>query len=554
MTGRGKAGSVEAGAAAAERVTVLWFPDFPVYAVGLARGWDMLRPAATIADYRVQACNAAARAQGVRQGMKQRHALATCPELRHAPADPVQEATIHEDIVAALMEVAAGVETLRPGLVALPTRPLANYYGGGGAAAVELLLDSAARLGVECLAGTADDLMPAVWAARRGVHVPPGRNSSFVPTLPIGFLAVEAVLSAPAELVSTLQELGVRSLRDFAALGRKHVAGRFGAEAVYWHRVACGEPGREVSPQRPAQPVEVLHQVEEPIRSTETAAFVARQAAARLHGELFRRGEACLRLTVRVHLNPPAEYTGPTVVERAWRCREPLTEEDTAQRVRWQLDGWITRLRAKVGEPEQEGFEDSAAGVVAIELLPVETVPAGTIAEPLWGGADEGLRAARAAAGRAQALIGMAAVQQVVHRGGRAIGGRVLTLPYGEEVPEEISAQPTTQWRGELPAPLPATVGEAANPSAGHPAASIAVLGERAQPVHVTGRGLMSEPPQRLRWGNRTLPIRGWAGPWPVDEQWWAEGKRYARLQVATDEGAYLLVCKGQKWRIEATY
>ena len=147
MTGRGKA-SAEAGAAAAERVTVLWFPDFPVYAVGLARGWDMLRPAATIAEYRVQACNAAARAQGVRQGMKQRHALATCPELRHAHADPVQEATIHEDIVADLMEVAAGVETLRPGLVALPTRPLANYYGGE-AVAVELLLDSAARLGVE---------------------------------------------------------------------------------------------------------------------------------------------------------------------------------------------------------------------------------------------------------------------------------------------------------------------------------------------------------------------------------------------------------------------
>src|SRR5699024_12235490 len=116
-------------------------------------------------------------------------------------------------------------------LAAVPTRPLANYYGGE-AAAVELLLDSAARLGVECLAGTADDLMPAVWAARRGVHVPPGGNSSFLPTLPIGFMAVESVLSAPAELASTPQELGVRPLRDFAALGRKPVAGRFGAGAV----------------------------------------------------------------------------------------------------------------------------------------------------------------------------------------------------------------------------------------------------------------------------------------------------------------------------------
>lgn len=556
-----------------ERVTVLWFPDFPVYAVALARDWDLLCPAAVIADYRVQACNAAARHQGISQGMKQRHALATCPELAIGPADPLQELLIHDDVVASLKDIAAGIETLRPGLVALPTRPLANYYGDE-ATAVELLLDAAARMGAECLAGTADDLVPAVWAARRGISVAPGNNAQFLADLPISTLTSEPALEGPTELVRVLEELGVRTFRDFAALRRGDVAGRFGQEAIYWHRVATGLPGRQVAPQRPAEPIEVFHQVEEPIRNTETAAFVARQAATRLHNELFRKGDACLRLVVRAHVNPPPEYDGPTVVERAWRCREPLTEEDTVQRVRWQLDEWITRLRLKLNAQGQthrrtggagecsedsEGSEDNNdIGIIGIELLPMETVPASTIAEPLWGGADEGIRAARTAAGRAQALIGMHAVQRAIHRGGRAVGGRVLTVPYGDETPEALAELPTEQWRGQLLSPLPSVVGpfsqQDANPSSTHPAAKVLVLDGENSPTYVTGRGLLSAEPATLQWGGKTFPITGWAGPWPVDEQWWAAGRRYARLQVATDDGAYLLVSKGKRWRIEATY
>ena len=224
------------------------------------------------------------------------------------------------------------------------------------------------------------------------------------------------------ELTRLLAELGVRTFRQFARLRRADVAGRFGQEATYWHRVAQGLPGREVAPQRVADPIEVMHQVEHPIQNTETAAFVARQAVTRLHNELFRHGDACFRLVVRAHVNPPSCDDGPEVVERAWRCREPLTAEDTAQRVRWQLDGWLTRLRinraesvagadaqgarargfgAQGADCADDGFSDDAAGIVAIELVPMETVPAGTIAEPLWGGPDEGIRAARAAAGRA---------------------------------------------------------------------------------------------------------------------------------------------------------
>lgn len=548
------------------RVTVLWFPDWPVYAIGRAKGWGVLKPAAIIADHKVLACNAAARRAGVAQGMKQRHALATCPQLLVSEDDPAQQAAVHEDVLVALEEVTAGVETLRPGLLAFPMDSLAKYYGSEDVA-VELLLDAAVRLEADCLAGTADDVVTAVWAARAGRNVEPGGGARFVSGLPVEVLVSESSLGEPRELVDLLRQLGVRTLKQFASLPRADVSARFGAEAVEWHRVACGEVERDVAPRRDVPAIEVRRDMDDPIARTETAAFVARQVATRLHAELFAAGDACLRLAVRAYLSPPPNYEGPTVIERVWRCREPLTEEETAQRVRWQLDGWITRLRsgdagrkaADDGELVDVDWLGASVGVSAIELVPVETIPAGRVEMALWGGPDEGIRAARAAAGRAQALIGVQKVLRPVHRGGRAVAGRVVMVPYGDEDPETVTALPTTSWKGELLFPLPSLVGAGSggvqNPSPAHPAAKMQVVDEHDEPVCVTGRGLLSGQPAYVVWGVRRLRVTGWAGPWPVDEGWWAQGKRYARLQVSTDEpGAYLLVCRGSEWRIEATY
>ena len=88
-----------APAARSARVAVLWFPDWPVYVQAQSRGWDVLAPAAVIADYRVLACNAAARVQGIRIGMKQRHALAAYPQLNVAADDPTRQASVHLSLI-----------------------------------------------------------------------------------------------------------------------------------------------------------------------------------------------------------------------------------------------------------------------------------------------------------------------------------------------------------------------------------------------------------------------------------------------------------------------
>lgn len=536
-----------------DRTIVLRFPDWPVYVVAMDRKWDLLAPAAVAENRRVFAVNQAARRCGVKPGMKVRHALGVVPSLNIGDSDPGAEAAAHEEVLAHLEEVTASVETLRPGLLAMPERSLRRYYGSE-AKAVELVMDAVARAGADCVPGVADDLVTAVWAAREGRTVPPGGSASYLAHLPLSVLTVEPALGAPVEMAETLVELGIRTLGDFAALPRRDVVGRFGAAAGVWHRIASGEPERTLSPVQVNGPLQIHVEPEDPVTSTEATAFLARRAAVRLHADLVREGVACLRLLVCATILPPPGYTGPLVVERLWRCREPLNEGDTAQRIRWQLDGWITRARGiansgDVGFGEGSEGVDGTAGIRSVTLTPVECVPAGEVMGTLWGGPDDGVRAARVAAAQVQALLGTGAVQRPVLRGGHLVADRVVMVPYGEADPAEIQALPTRTWDGELPAPLPGLLG--------WDSGGVRLCDGHGHNVGVTGRGVLSADPAILVQEGRNYAITGWAGPWPVDEQWWDNRTacRYARLQIATEEpAAYLLICREGRWWIDGSY
>jgi protein ImuB len=90
------------------------------------------------------------------------------------------------------------------------------------------------------------------------------------------------------------------------------------------------------------------------------------------------------------------------------------------------------------------------------------------------------------------------------------------------------------------------------------------VVGAAGQPVAVTERGTVSCEPVRFTVtsssGGDSLawqPIDAWAGPWPVDEQWWEGGDRrpVARFQIVGVDGrAWLMRCDGDQWWTEAAY
>ena len=322
------------------RVLALWCPDWPVVAACADAGLPASRPAAVLAANRVVACSAPARAAGVRRGLRRREAQARCPELAVLGVDEGRDARAFEPVVAAVEELAPGVEVVRPGLVALPAQGPVGYFGGEQPAAERLIDQVAARAGVECQVGVADGLFAATLAARRGLSVEPGRAVEFLGPLDVDELDREPEVDR-AELISLLRRLGLRSLGAFAALPPADVASRFGADAVLAHRLARGLDPRPPSRRHPPEELSVEIELDPPVDRVDAAAFAARALADRLHRGLAGHGLACTRLGIEARTAGVAGQGEE--LARVWRCAEPLTPSGTADRARWQLDAWLTR-------------------------------------------------------------------------------------------------------------------------------------------------------------------------------------------------------------------
>jgi protein ImuB len=472
------------------RVLALWSPDWPVTAAARAAHIPPHRPAAVIAANRVLACSAVARAHGIRRGLRRREAQARCPELAVLTRDPDRDARAFEPVVVAVEELAPGVEIVRPGLVVLPARGPAGYFDGELAAAERLVDQVAARTGVECQVGVADGLFAAVLAARRGLAVGPGDTPAFLAPLGVEELDRDPALDR-SELVGLLRRLGLRSLGAFGTLDPEDVASRFGADAVLCHRLARGLDPRPPVRRRPPEELPVEIELDPPVDRVDAAAFAARGLAERLHRTLAGHGLSCTRLGVA------ARTVSGDQLHRVWRCAEPLTPAGTVDRVRWQLDAWLTR--------RQVSAADRPGAVSRLWLVPEETVTAGALQLGLWGGVGEADERAARALVRVQALLGPESVCTAVLGGGRDPGERVRLVPWGDERADGAGPE-----SGELDRGVAAA---ADGPVAAAPA--------RSAPIGAVEPALLgSVPPGRLTLlpdlddpgaptGNRPAPVRG---------------------------------------------
>ncbi|GAA0947630.1 DNA polymerase Y family protein [Pseudonocardia zijingensis] len=411
----------DAPPAGAMRVLALWSPDWPVTAAALAAHVPAHRPAAVIVAGRVLACSAVARAQGVRRGLRRREAQARCPDLAVLDRDPDRDARAFEPVVAAVEELAPGVEVVRPGLVALAAQGPVGWFGGEQEAAEALVDRVAARTGVECQVGVADGLFAAVLAARRALAVAPGDTPAFLAPLGVEELDREPDVDR-SELVGLLRRLGLRSLGAFAALDAEDVASRFGADAVRCHRLARGLDPRPPVRRAPPEELTVEVELDPPVDRVDAAAFAARGLAERLHATLASHGLSCTRLGVA------ARTVGGEELHRIWRCAEPLTPAGTVDRVRWQLDAWLTRRRRSGDVPD-----DAEGAVARLWLVPEETVTAGALQLGLWGDVGEARERAGRALVRVQALLGPEAVVTAVLVGGRDPAEQVRLVPWGDD-------------------------------------------------------------------------------------------------------------------------
>ncbi|WP_084040130.1 hypothetical protein [Demequina sp. NBRC 110053] len=560
------------GPVATTRRAVLWVPDWPVVAAMTEAHVRADAPAAVLHGRGLVAVSAAARAAGVRRGMRRRLAQRACPDIAILAHDEGRDARTFEAVAAAAEDVVSGVEVSRPGLLMIPADGAARFHGSEEALAEALVTAVAELAGCESSVGMADGLLAAVLAARSSALVPPGESAAFLADAPVDVLPLAAMERRQREqvedLVSVLTRLGLHTLADYTALPAGDVLARFGPVGRWAHRVSRGEDVRPPVLRRSEEDVAVGYAFEEPAERVEQLALVAAHVAGLLDAALLEAGVRCGRVRIAA-----TTERGDTL-ERVWRTdvgsRAGAFARHMTDRVRWQLEGWLSGTAAG---PER-------APLTSLELTAEDVVPLGSEQAYLWGGVSGADSRAQRTLERVQSLLGADAVLAVREQGGRSPRDRVLTLPWGQEsTPSRRIEHP---WPGQIPDPAPATVLPVPEP--------MEVLDAGGAPVVIDRRLRMSAPPTWVRlqadpqderaaaarrhpssggvgrrddgpaWG-LPQPVEAWAGPWPAVERWWSEdASRRASLQVAlrrpdgSPGHALLASFTGGRWVLEAIY
>lgn len=546
----------------AVRTLVVYCPDWPVAALGVAPG----EPAVVLVGNRVIAATPAARAEGVVAGMRRRDAQGRCPAMAVLERDVDREAHRFEPVVAAVTVFTPTVEVTRPGACLFPTRGPSRYFGGDEQLAQQVRdrVDAvlAELVGEEespgeasgpgpgpgggvhrwhCGVGVAEGSFAAGLAATAGVGtavpvvVAPGDTPGWLAPRPL------ETLDRPA-FVDVGRRLGLRTLGQLAALPVADIVARFGREGEEAHRRARGDDPRPPDLRSPPADLTVTVVLDPPVERIDQVAFAAKSLADELYDRLDRNGLACLRLAIE------AESEHGETLLRLWRHEVALTAGAMAERVRWQLEGWLSS--SAQGRP--------SGGLIRLALLPDQVVTAAGRQLRFWGGESREAERAERAVARVAALLGPDTVRVPERRGGRSAGEQFTLVPattvaLTERLPLLRS---TTPWPGRLPR-------EPARVASVDEVRPVSVYDEQGAAVLVNGRGVLSAPPARVvpagnpGWEVTGRDVTAWAGPWPVEERWWdpSAHRRQARLQVVLDGGsAHLLVLEGGTWRIEATY
>ena len=507
--------------------------DWPLIAAG--RSPD--EPSMVLRADRVVATSPAARADGVRVGQRRREAQRRCPTAVVLDHDPDRDARVFASIAGLVDRFTPRVELSEPGRLAFPVRGASRLFGGDESLARLVAADIADALGSAGWGdavgvGVADGAFTAGRAAVAAVRAPghvcvvaPGGSAAFLAPLPV------SVLGRP-ELVDVLRRLGLRDLGAFAALDPDDVVGRFGSDGRTAHRAARGLDERPPQPGPPPQSFVEELDLDPPADRVDMVAFAARRVVDELDARLAGAGLACTRVMIAI------ETESGERLERLWRHEGALRPAEIVDRVRWQLDGWLS---APIGRRP-------AGAVTRVVLLPDEVIPAVGRQDGFWGGStDADGRAARALA-RVQGMLGPGAVTVPEPRGGRGPAEQVVRVPF-VGVDRAVRTVDDAPWPGRVPAPAPTLVAPVPEP--------VELLDARGASVTVSGRGELSSVPERLVRAGRPTAVVAWAGPWVFDERWWApsERRRRARLQlVLADRRAVLVHVENGTWVLEGVY
>jgi len=570
----------------APRTGVVWIPDWPVLVAATTSGVDLAQPIVVSTQRRVRAASGYARSSGIRTAMSLRAAQELCPHVLVLESSELSEAREFEYVAQVVERIVPTVEIVRPGLLSFGARGPTRYFGSEDALAETLANEITRALQVEAHVGFAEGLLAAILSARTMEHIAVGASREFLAQRPLAEALYAITQSAERvklrELIGLWDRLGIRTFGQFAKLPRSHVHTRFGDQGAWLHDLATGRSEHQAATSTRNPDIEVHTTFEMPATRVDEATFYTKTLAESMYDTLIAHSASCGRILVQAHLS------SGSVLQRSWRTDDSalgaMSPARLTQRVRWQLEGWLTNstLRARAQTKERQGSaatENSAATlelpgieITGLTLTAQEVIPAATHQEALWGvRAGENTQALRAIE-RAVALIGPHRVQSVELEAGRSYKQRVRTAHWDEraantantsDVGSGMSKSRQTGNRSIYPPESPGALPSPGPTILYDPALPIDVLDPRGQPVYFNNRLLMSNPPYwviRPRSdgrGKERIIIGNWAGPWPITTKWWQEAVQheiYVQLIPDGESQALLAVYRNGAWECDGLY
>jgi protein ImuB len=341
-----------------------------------------------------------------------------------------------------------------------------------------------------------------------GTIVRGGQERAFVAPLPL------YALELSNEIIERLQLLGVRTLGELAALPHGPFVRRFGSAAARWHALAGGIDEEPLVPRARALRIDRSLYGEGTAEREDQLLFALRSLVARVADDVAYAGKRCgfLRLTLECEDGETLEVPTPLAQPSA----QTATMFDL---LRARLEGLV--LRSPVG-----GLR-----------LGAERLEEGGAELSLFAGNDPDPEAVGIALARIEAALGPRSTLRA-----RVVAGNRYETRFSYE---PFTAEALAR-RGSVADAAPCAMSETGTLAYRVLAPrEIVVLLERGRPARVTGRAVLDS-----------------AGPWRVDELWWAEtldagGTPYAcdAYDVLLDDGTlWRIVAENGRWYVRGAY
>jgi hypothetical protein len=421
------------------------------------------------------------------------------------PAFPEGGAARWDDVLDALDAASPVVEDAGPGLAFLE---MAGIEGGAGGW-LDAVRGALAGFDLPLRVGLGPNPFTAqAAAALAGGAICEGNPAAFLAPFPLEQLGCgEAVCGR-------LRLLGIGTLGELAALPHGPFVRRFGPPAGRWHEHARGIDRRRLQPRPRALRIDRRAYGEGEAASEEAVLFALRALVGRVVDDLSAAGKRAGRLVLAL------ECENGDLRELVTRVAAPTAVPATL----------FGLLRARL-----EGITLDAP-VIGLRLA-AEALEDGGVPLTLFAGSDPDPDALGIVLARLDAALG----------DGHALRGRIVEGPRTERrtARDAFTLEPliATAWTINTPAPLPQT-------------ATLQFRLVAPQPVAVR---VIGGAPRFV--GTPAQTVIDAAGPWRIDEGWWADATGSdARLvrdeyDVLLDDGALLRIAHERNaWSIRGVY